>query len=75
MSVQASEETNMRCCMLFLVAVALVLNAAAASAALDDQCFKLLPDDGAEEDYFGTCVAISGTMRRRTASRHASRQR
>ena len=39
----------------------LVVWPAAASADLGDQLFKLLPDDGAAEDYFGTSVAISGT--------------
>ncbi len=33
---------------------------AAASADLGDQLFKLLPDDGAAEDFFGWSVAISG---------------
>ncbi len=37
-----------------------VLSTAAAHADLGDQLFKLLPDDGAAEDFFGTSVAISG---------------
>ena len=44
-----------------LVVVASVLSTAAASADLGDQLFKLLPKDGAAEDFFGSCVAISGT--------------
>ncbi len=35
---------------------------AAAYADLGDQLFKLLPDDGAESDGFGTSVAISGSI-------------
>ncbi len=38
-----------------------VVRSAAASADLGDQLFKLLPDDGAAGDFFGSCVAISGT--------------
>ncbi len=41
-------------------AAASVLSTASAYADLGDQLFKLLPDDGAAEDSFGTSVAISG---------------
>jgi len=47
--------------MKLLAAAALVLSTAAVRADLGDQLFKLLPDDGAEEDWFGWSVAISGT--------------
>ena len=42
-------------------AAASVLSTAPAYADLGDQLFKLLPDDGAEGDWFGHSVAISGT--------------
>ena len=38
-----------------------VVCSAAASADLGAQLFKLLPKDGAAEDFFGSCLAISGT--------------
>ncbi len=44
-----------------LAAAAFVLSTAAAQAALGDQLFKLLPDDGAAHDNFGHSVAISGS--------------
>ena len=44
-----------------LAAAASLLTTAAASADLGDQLFKLLPNDGAEFDFFGSSVAISGT--------------
>ncbi len=43
-----------------LAAVASVLSTAPASADLGDQLAKLLANDGAEFDEFGTSVAISG---------------
>ncbi|MEE8154748.1 MAG: FG-GAP repeat protein [Phycisphaerales bacterium] len=46
---------------LLLAAAASVLSTGAAYADLGDQLFKLLPDDGAEFDFFGKSVAISGT--------------
>ena len=45
---------------LLFAAAATVLNPAPAYADLGDQLFKLLPDDGAEGDWFGYSVAISG---------------
>ena len=44
-----------------LTTTALFLSSPTAYAGLGDQLFKLLPDDGAEEDLFGVSVAISGT--------------
>ena len=46
---------------LLAAAAASVLSTAAAYADLGDQLFKLLPNDGAAQDYFGSSVAISGT--------------
>ncbi len=43
-----------------LAAAASVLGTATASADLGEQLFKLLPDDGAADDFFGSSVAISG---------------
>ncbi len=51
----------MRQFMLLLAAAALVLIPAAAHADLGDQLYKLLPNDGSEDDHFGLSVAISGT--------------
>ena len=45
-----------------LVTAAIVLSTGAAYADLGDQLFKLLPNDGAAQDWFGFSVAISGTM-------------
>ncbi len=45
---------------LLAAAVASVLSTAPASADLGDQLAKLLADDGAADDFFGTSVAISG---------------
>ena len=42
-------------------AILAVLNPATAQADLGDQLFKLLPDDGAENDWFGWSVAMSET--------------
>ncbi len=50
----------MRHLMPLLAAAALALSTAPAYADLGDQLFKLLPDDGAEFDSFGSSVAISG---------------
>ena len=55
-----AEKTTMRHFMPLLAAAALVLSTAQAQADLGDQLFKLLADDGAEEDRFGLSVAISG---------------
>ena len=52
----------MRHLMPLLAAVALVLSAAAVHADLGDQLFKLLPNDGAPNDWFGYTVAISGPV-------------
>ncbi len=52
---------NLRHLMPLLAATALALSPAAAQADLGDQLFKLLPDDGAEHDYFGFSVAINDT--------------
>ncbi|MEE9128818.1 MAG: FG-GAP repeat protein [Phycisphaerales bacterium] len=52
---------------LLAAAAASVLSAAAASADLGDQLFKLLPKDGAAGDLFGTSVAISGTIGKEVA--------
>ncbi|MCH8153443.1 MAG: FG-GAP repeat protein [Planctomycetes bacterium] len=60
MSVQA-QETDMRHLMPLLAAAASVLSTAPAYADLGDQLAKLLPDDGAANDWFGVSVAISGT--------------
>ncbi len=51
----------MRQLLLLFAVLALFLSPAAAQADLGDQLFKLLPDDGAAFDRFGTSVAISGT--------------
>ncbi|MCK4871317.1 MAG: FG-GAP repeat protein [Phycisphaerales bacterium] len=51
----------MRYLTLLLAAAASVLSAASAHAGLGDQLAKLLASDGAEGDYFGCSVAISGT--------------
>ncbi len=56
-----AQETNMRHLMPFLAAAASVLSTAVAYADLGDQLAKLLPNDGAAEDYFGHSVAIRGT--------------
>ena len=53
--------SNLRRLMPLLAAAALVLSAATAQADLGDQLFKLLPNDGTAEDWFGNSVAISGT--------------
>ena len=50
----------MRHLTLLLAAAASVLSTAPAYADLGDQLFKLLPDDGAEFDNFGSSVGISG---------------
>ncbi|MEE9293610.1 MAG: FG-GAP repeat protein, partial [Phycisphaerae bacterium] len=57
----------MRYTYILCVSVAACLNwpvvwSAAACADLGDQLFKLLPDDGAAEDFFGRSVAISGAI-------------
>ncbi len=44
-----------------LALAASLLTTNAAYADLGDQLFKLLPDDGASNDQFGSAVAISGT--------------
>ena len=49
----------MRHLMPLLAAAASVLSTAPAYADLGDQLFKLLPDDGAANEYFGYSVAIS----------------
>ena len=50
----------MRHFMSLLAVSAILLSTAPAQGDLGDQLFKLLPDDGAEEHYFGSSVAISG---------------
>ncbi|MCH8260185.1 MAG: FG-GAP repeat protein, partial [Planctomycetes bacterium] len=45
-----------------LVAGTMVLSTAPAYADLGDQLFKLLPDDGAANDTFGSSVSISGDI-------------
>ena len=51
----------MRHLTLLLAATVSMLSTAPAQADLGDQLFKLLPDDGAANDDFGSAVAMSGT--------------
>ncbi|MEE8154107.1 MAG: FG-GAP repeat protein [Phycisphaerales bacterium] len=46
---------------LFAAAASMVLSTAPAYADLGDQLFKLLPNDGAQDDFFGISVAVGGT--------------
>ncbi|MCH8153379.1 MAG: FG-GAP repeat protein, partial [Planctomycetes bacterium] len=69
MSVQA-QETDMRHLTPLLAAAASVLSTAPAHADLGDQLFKLLPDDGAAFDWFGSSVAISEETAIVGASQH-----
>ncbi len=55
------KETNMRHLMPLLAAAVLALSTAPAYADLGDQLVKLLPNDGASLEEFGSSVAISGT--------------
>ena len=59
-SFQAKETTMRYPIMVLLAAGAIVLSTAPAHADLGDQIFKIVPDDGALNDFFGTSVAISG---------------
>ncbi|MCH8344132.1 MAG: FG-GAP repeat protein [Planctomycetes bacterium] len=62
----------MRHLMPLLAAAASVLSTAPAYADLGDQLAKLLPNDGAAGDRFGTSVEISGAPERKSPSSGAT---